>query len=293
MANVKFYFGTQAKYDALVEKNNLALYFIEDTQRLYKGSFLIASGANATSMASGLMSAEDKIKLDDLLAGGGLSNLKPVDGTIVIADNSEGGKTIGVAISTQEGNALVAVQDGLFVPTIEQVSIPEYSIEKQNVAEDGFAASYKLKKTIDGESVYVGDTINIAKDLVLKSATLETVVETDVPYDGAVIGDPYICMVFNDESASNLYIPVSGLVDKFSAGIGISIENNVISVKIAEDSHGLVAVDGFMSMVLATKDNDGAMSKEDKAKLDSISEEVDAIKESISNVEEAYVWGEI
>lgn len=293
LANVKFYFGTQTKYDALVEKNNLALYFIEDTQRLYKGSVLIASGSNATSMASGLMSAEDKIKLDDLLAGGGLSNLTAVDGTITISDNSDGGKSIGVAISTQEGNALVAVPDGLFVPAVVQVSIPEYSIEKQTVAEDGFATSYKLKKTVDGESTYVGDTINIAKDLVLKSATLETVVEMDVPYVGAVIGDPYICMVFNDENASNLYIPVSGLVDKFSAGTGISIENNVISVKIAEDSHGLVAVDGFMSMVLATKDNDGAMSKEDKAKLDSISEEVAAIKESISNVEEAYIWGEI
>ena len=206
--NVKFYFGTQAKYDALTEKNSLALYFIEDTQRLYKGSVLLATGKEASDMASGLMSAEDKIKLDELVSGGGLSGLTPVDGTIVIADKTDGGKSIGVSVSAQEGNALVAVSDGLFVPTAQKVSVPEYTIEKQETAEDGYATSYKLKKTVDGESTYVGDTINIAKDMVLQEATLKTVTEANVPYDGAVIGDPYIDMVFNDEAESHIYIPV-------------------------------------------------------------------------------------
>lgn len=68
--NVLFYFGTQAKYDALVEKQPMALYFIEDTQRLYKGNVLIATGVVATDQVSGLMSAEDKAKLDALSAGG-------------------------------------------------------------------------------------------------------------------------------------------------------------------------------------------------------------------------------
>lgn len=268
--NVKFYFGTQAKYDALVEKNSLALYFIEDTQRLYKGNVLIATGKEASDMASGLMSVEDKIKLDELVSGGGLNGLAPVDGTIVISNKEDGGKSIGVAVSAQAGNALVAVEDGLFVPSAQKVSVPEYVIEKQEVAEDGFATSYKLKKTVDGESTYVGDTINIAKDMVLQSATLETVTEADVPYAGAVVGDPYIDMAFNDAAKSHIYIPVNGLVDTYTAGNGIEIVDGKISVKIAENSHGLVAIDGAMTMLLATASQDGAMSKEDKAFINSI-----------------------
>lgn len=268
--NVKFYFGSQAKYDALSTKNPLALYFIEDTQRLYKGEVLLATGAEASAQYTGLMSAEDKAKFDALIAeGSGIANLTPIDGSIVITDVNKG-KAIGVAISSKEGNALVAVEGGLFVPVAQEVSMPEYSIEKQEIAEDGYAVSYKLKKTIDGASSYVGDAINIAKDMVLKGATLETVVEANVPYAGAVVGDPYIDMEFNDAVKSHIYVPVKGLVDSYTAGDGIEIVDGKISVKIASESHGLVAVDGGMAMVLATAEQDGAMSKEDKVFIDSI-----------------------
>ena len=96
-------------------------------------------------------------------------NLVPVDGTIVMDDAENGDKTIGVAIASVEGNALVAVDGGLFVPTM--------------------------------------------------------------------------------------------------------------SIKVADNSHGLVAVDGVLTLQLATKDADGAMSKEDKMVLDAL--------------KEACAWGEI
>ena len=152
--NVRFYFGTQAKYDALVEKNPVALYFIEDTQRLYKGAKLLAVGTEATALASGLMSAADKAKLDALTVGG-VNGLTAIDATITLTDAEDGGKIIGVAVSAQENNALVVAEDGLFVPQT--------------------------------------------------------------------------------------------------------------SVKVAEESHGLVSVDGTLSINLATTESDGAMSKEDKA----------------------------
>lgn len=284
--NVKFYFSsTKAKYDALAEKNPLALYFITDEETgcnyLYKGDKLISVGHEASVQFAGLMSAEDKAKLDSLVVGGsGLSALTPVDGTISITDTADGGKAIGVAISSDAGNALVAVEGGLFVPT---VSVPEYAIEKQATAEEGFVASYRLKRTVGDEVSYVGDSINIAKDLVLKAATLEVVTEADVPYVGAVVGDPYISMVFNDSGASNLYIPVKGLVDSYTAGSGIEIIDNKISVKIAENSHGLVAVDGALALNLATRTSDGAMSKDDKKALDAIPSVYVARKYEISN----------
>ena len=250
---------------ALEDKNPSALYWIIETSELFKGDQLFGTGALATDKAAGLLSPEDYVKLQALIASGG--GLSPVDGTIAITDTDDGGKAIGVAISNQEGNALRAVDGGLFVPT---VIVPEYSIEKQPVAEEGFVATYKLKKVAGEEISYVGDAINIAKDLVLQSATLETVTEDDVPYAGAKVGDPYIKMVFNNADASNLYIPVNGLVDTYTAGSGISIENNVISVKLADTTHGLVAVNGALALNLATRKSDGAMSKEDKKIVDSI-----------------------
>lgn len=104
--------------------------------------------------------------------------LVPVDGTIVVTDQEDGCKALGVSISPKEGNALVTVDGGLFVPV---------------------------------------------------ASTSEIV-----------------------------------------AGDGIAVDDGVVSVKLAETTHGLVAVDGTLSLNLATKDSDGAMSKEDKKVLDAI-----------------------
>ena len=339
MANVRFYSGTRAQYDSLVNRNPLALYFCDDTGELFKGDICLTDGVRIVptradlpecscaadgivyfiaETKSGFMVSPDRTewlqtiyapvtdaytipeeemyttvttvgavrdiekkiydRIEEVASGGGLKALTPVDGTIKLADTADGGKSIGVAIAPDAGNALVAVEGGLFVPT---VVVPEYSIEKV-ATEDGFAASYRLKKTVGDDASYVGDTINIAKDLVLQAATLETVNENNVPYDGAKVGDPYIKMVFNNSEASAIYVPVKGLVDVYTAGSGIEIVGNKIGVKIAADAHGLVAVDGALSINLATYNSDGAMSKEDKKILDSIPCVYEARKYDIS-----------
>lgn len=296
MANVLFKSGTRAQFDAIVTKSETTLYWLTDTQELYKGDMLFGKGALASETASGLLSAEDYKKLQELVVTGGTVDLTPVDGTIVIED-----KKIGVAIAPVDGNALVAVEGGLFVPT---VVVPEYAIEKQSTADEGFAVSYKLKKTVGEEVSYVGDVINVPKDLVLQSATLETVTEVDVPYTGALVGDPYIHMVFNDADASDIYVPVKGLVDTYTADNGIEIVDNLISVKIAAEAHGLVAVEGGLAINLATTEKDGAMSKEDKAALDALialkiaenyatKEEMQTVSEKATAAEDSYTWGEM
>lgn len=257
--NVKFYFGAQAKYDALLEKNPLALYFIEDTQRLYKGEVLLATGANATSMASGLMSAEDKIKLDSLVVGADL-DLKPVDGSIIIVD-ADDSKSIGVQVSKAEGNLIAVNSDGLFA------KIDSLPMESVVGLTDRLEA---IEKAAIGGIHYRGSV-----------STVE-----DLPAD-AVQGDLYEVLEDNSEWCFNgeewfkygnasVFTPV--------AGVGISVVDNTIAVKIAEESHGLVAVDGSLALVLATKDNDGAMSKEDKAFIDSIPEVYVAKKYEITSV---------
>ena len=217
-------------------------------------------------------------RIEEVASGGALSSLTPVDGTILLTNTENGGKSICVAIAQDPSNALVAVDGGLFVP---KTIVPTYTIERVD-AEAGFAASYRLKQTIGEEASYIGDAINIAKDLVLQSATLETVTESGIPYAGAEVGDPYIKMVFNNAEASNLYIPVKSLVDTYTAGSGIEIVDNEISVKLADTTHGLVAVNGELTINLATRESDGAMSKEDKLVVDSIPYVYEARKFDIS-----------
>ena len=251
--NVRFFFtDDKRKYDALIQKNPLALYFIEDAETgyraLYKGDNLIAVGSNASSMAAGLMSSADKQALDKLVANPGGVEFTPVDGTITIADGEDGKKNIAVAISTKEGNTLTKVDGGLFVP-----SVPEYSIEKQETPDEGFVATYKLKKTVNGETTYVGDAVNVPKDKVLQSAVLKTVEADGVPYDNAKVGDKYIDMAFNDETQSHIYVPLCDIGGDVSAEIKIDSAN----------ANGLSYVDGTgLSLTLASAENNGATSKE-------------------------------
>lgn len=131
-----------------------------------------------------VITVENKIK--ELIADIKPSmNLVPVDGTIVISNTEDDNKAIGVAIASIANNALVAVEGGLFVPTV-------------------------------------------------------------------------------------------------SAGTGIEMADNTVSVKLADVTHGLVAVDGALTLNLATRKSDGAMSKEDKLIVDSIPYAYEARKYDIS-----------
>lgn len=208
MANVIFKVGTKALFDALEQKDTNTLYWLEDVQELYKGNLLFATGKAASQTAAGLMSAEDKVKLDNLSAGT-VAGLTPVDATIVIADGEEGTKTIGVQVSKVEGNTIEIEDDGLYVAKDNT----EYAIEKLGDAAEGYSATYRLKKTVDGSSSYVGAEINIPKDLVVQSGSVKTVTEDDQPYAGAKVGDTYIELILNDAEASHIYIPTSGLID--------------------------------------------------------------------------------
>lgn len=220
MANVTFKVGTKVLFDALEQKDTNTLYWLEDVQELYKGNLLFATGKVASQTAAGLMSAADKVKLDNLAAGT-VAGLTPVDATIVIADGKDGDKTIGVQTSKAEGNAIEIKDDGLYVGR-DNV---EYTIEKLDDASEGYSATYRLKKILDGSGSYVGAEINIPKDLVVQSGSVKTVIEENQPYAGAKVGDTYIELILNDVGASHIYIPASGLIDT----------NNFVAREIAND----------------------------------------------------------
>lgn len=270
MANVIFKQGTRAQYNAISVKDANTLYWLTDTQELFKGEVLYGKGAEATALASGLMSAADKAKLDNLAAGGAIG-LTAVDASVILGSD-ENGTTIGVQISKEDGNALSIKDDGLFVSAGATGETVEFVIERQEDAAEGYAATYKLKRVVGEEETYVGDEINIPKDLVLQSGSLETVAEANQPYIGAEVGDPYIDLVLNDPDNTHIYVPIKGIVgDSYTAGDGIKIEDNTIAVKLDEaNANGLAVGEDGLNLAVATPTNAGAMSAEDKVALDTV-----------------------
>ena len=106
------------------------------------------------------------------------------------------------------------------------------TVEKLATAESGYLSSYVVKQN----DTQVGDTINIPKDYLVKSATMETCSVANTPVSGYAIGDKYLDFVINtkDSSAtdSHIYILVSDLIDTYTAdGSTLQLSNGQFSVK--------------------------------------------------------------
>lgn len=143
-------------------------------------------------------------------------------------------------------------------------------LEKLATATSGYAASYKF--TMDGTQV--GETINIPKDFLVKSATIETCATADSPVAGLAVGDKYIDFVVNsvdnDDTASHIYLPVQDLVDIYTAGNGINVSaGNEISLAIdSTNANGLAVTSAGLKIGVASASATGALSATDFAKFD-------------------------
>lgn len=105
------------------------------------------------------------------------------------------------------------------------------TVEEQTTAETGYAKTYVVKQN----GSQVGAKINIPKDFLVRSASIETVDTADVPYTGAVVGDKYIDFIINAKdgsaTAEHIYLPVNDLVDAYTAN------NQTGYVTLAIDEH--------------------------------------------------------
>ena len=157
-----------------------------------------------------------------------------------------------------------------------------YSIIKQTLAEDGYIATYQLTKN----GTPLGSKINIPKDYLVKSGTLETCSQNNVPVSGYIIGDKYLDFIVNTtENTGNqthIYIKVTDLIDIYTEGNGIDITNNSISVVINSVSNGLFVNSGGVGLNLATSNSNGAFSSGEKTKLNNIKKSI--IAETTANL---------
>lgn len=168
--------------------------------------------------------------------------------------------TVKVAIASGEDNALTLAADGL------KVVVPaaaEYSIKKLDAANDGMSASYQLTK----DNVGVGAVIDIPKDMVVKSGTVETYKEGNLP-TGVTTAGTYIVLVLANATEDKLYINVDGLIEYVTGGSG---EDDAIQINVTSDTHKVTASVKNGSLTLAMMD---AGVKASLAKADSAVQEI-------------------
>lgn len=187
--------------------------------------------------------------------------------TITVSNVDDGsGKTIGTNIEVNiDGKTITKNDQGVLsvkfdskveipntdpetsgdTPTIE---VDPYSIVKLAAAEEGFLATYQLQ---DYQGNVLGQSINIPKDYLVKSAELKACEVADQPVSGYTVGQKYIDFTINsvngDGNVSHLYLSVNDLVDVYTGGNGIEVSDaNVISAKVvADDKYITVDANGI------------------------------------------------
>ena len=187
----------------------------------------VGKAAEGEDAATGLYALIDEVKA---LANAKVASVKATDKSITIGGSTTA-PTVKVSISAAEDNALSLADDGLKV-VVPEVTHPEYTIVKKADSGD-YAAVYQLTK--DGTAV--GADINIPKDMMVKSGSVQTYEAGSLP-GGVTEAGTYIVLVLNDEAETKLYINVGNLIEYVTSG---SAEGDMVFVNIDPLTHKVTA----------------------------------------------------
>ena len=268
MANVRFYSGTKEQYLNLASHNPLALYFCDDTGELFKGDICLSDGIRIVPTRADL--PERSCAADGIVYF--IAETK--SGFMVSPDRTEWLQTIYAPVT----DAYVIPEEEMYttVTTVGAVRDIEAKIYKriEEVASSGVATNLT---PVDGSLIIKDNTIDIG-----------------------ISAEPGNALT---KMSDGLYVGTS-TSGNYAAGFGLTLVDGTFSVKLADTTHGLVAIDGALTLNLATKTSDGAMSKEDKIFLDELKElnisskyatkeEVQSVRESVTQIEQSYVWAEM
>ena len=169
-------------------------------------------------------------------AGKKVASVTAADNSVTIGGTTTA-PTVAAKLSADADNALELAEDGL------KVVIPaaaEYSIVK--AADSGeYAAVYNLTK----DGTVVGTSINIPKDMVVKS--------------GSVVGDE-IVLVLNDEANTEIKIAVGSLIEYVTSG---SEAGDMVVITVDETTHKVTAAitDGAITAAKLTTELQTAIGK--------------------------------
>lgn len=206
--------------------------------------------------ATGLYALIDEVKA---LAEGKVASVGATDTSVVVGGTATA-PTIQVQISKDSDNALSLATDGLKV-VVPDVTHPEYSIVEDKTSAD-YSAVYHLTK----DGVNVGAAINIPKDMVVKSGTVET----------NPAGKPagtYLVLTLANATEDKIYINVGDLIEYVTAG---DSPDGMVIVSVSDD-HKVTATLGNASITEAK------LAKDVTDKLAKAVSAVQSVTESTKN----------
>lgn len=192
----------------------------------------VGKAAEGEDAATGLYALIDEVKT---LANAKVASVGATDASVVVDSSTATAPKIQVQISKVENNALTLADDGLKV-IVPDVTHPEYTIKKLETATAGMSASYQLTK--DGTGV--GAVIDIPKDMVVESGTVET----------NPTGQPagtYLVLTLANKTSDKVYINVGNLIEYVTAG---DSPDGMVIVSVSDD-HKVTATLGNASITEA------------------------------------------
>ena len=164
-----------------------------------------------------------------------VASVAAADASVTVGGTSTA-PTVAAKLSADADNALTLAEDGL------KVVIPaaaEYSIVKAADSGD-YAAVYNLTK----DGTIVGASINIPKDLVVKSGKVE---------NGNIV------LVLNDEANTEITIPATSLIEYVTSG---SAAGDMVVVNVSDDHKVTASItDGAITLAKLHVDVQTAIGK--------------------------------
>ena len=138
-----------------------------------------------------------------------------------------------------------------------------YLNDRNAITADNFAA-YKT-------ALAAGEDINSYFSMWTKLGSLDDIAAVSptialTPVDGTIV------IQSAENGGKSIGVSIAQVDDNALKVVDGGLFVPASSVVIADDSHGLVAVNGALTINLATEDSDGAMSKEDKRVLRELNE---------------------
>ena len=190
------------------------------------------------------------------VANGKVGSVKATDASVVIGGTPTA-PTVGIQVSKGEGNALTLEADGLKV-LVPDVTHPEYSVVADKNP-GSFSAVYHLTK--DGANV--GAAINIPKDMVVSSGSVETYNTGNLP-TGVTVAGTYIVLTLANATSDKLYIKVDDLIEYVTGGSG---ENDAIQINVTSDTHKVSASvkNGSLTLAMLSSAVQASLKKADSA----------------------------
>ena len=170
--------------------------------------------------------AADKLVVTD--TGGILAAVTTIDADHIVDDSAY--DNIGSSANSNQSDINSAIDTALANANTNLA----ITVEQQQVADSGYSATYVIKQG----GLQVGQKINIFKDKMVRSVSVETVGITPTNEEAAhnlVKGDQYILMVVNtvdNDGATNLILPIDEVFDLQRADEQtLTLNGDIFSIK--------------------------------------------------------------